>query len=241
MVGDTARERHPEQFGEILRFAQDKLNGMHLTKRFNLRPDERVVAVVRRSVLAYIGPASLALLSCFLAFFLIVPLFARGRFGVSIFVLLLVLGVLMLFRTGWFWYWTAFVVTNTRIIDTDQRGIFHRRISEVRFEKVEDVSIEIRGIMATLFHLGSVRVQTSGAQSTIELRTVPRPEIVHELLGRLRGEVKARTTPVTASTTNLMQLSKQDLEQLRVAIDAELQRRGTMPRPPGPPPPHASS
>lgn len=211
---------------------------MHLTKRFNLREDERVVAIIRRSVLAYAGPIALALFSLFLAFFLIVPLFARGRFGTSLFVLLIVLGVYMAFRTIWFWYWTAFIVTNSRIIDTDQRGVFHRRISEARFEKVEDIAIEIRGIAATLFHLGTVRIQTTGGHATIEIRTVPRPELVHELLSRLRGQTKLPVAPQHVDgqprasiapappVPDLARLPPPELVRLREQIDVELRRRG---------------
>ncbi|MBI4449896.1 PH domain-containing protein [Candidatus Uhrbacteria bacterium] len=199
---------------------------MNFIKRFKLREGEQVVAVVRRSVLAYAAPAALALLCAFLAFFLIVPLIARGKFGVGIFVLLLALAIVMAFRVLWFWYWTAFVVTDARIIDSDQRGIFHRRISEARFNAIEDIAIEIRGILATVFHLGSIRIQTAGAQATIELRTVPRPELVHELLGRLQSEARGRG-PVSAPTPalQLSKLSPPELTQLREQIDVELKRR----------------
>jgi len=202
---------------------------MGLMKRLNLRPDEQIVAVVRRSVLAYAAPAALALLSVFLAFFLVVPLFARGRFGTAVFALLIALGVVMAFRAFWFWYGTAFLVTNARIVDSDQRGVFHRRISEAPFEKVEDIVIEIRGITATLFHLGTVRVQTSGAQALLELRSVPRPELLHELLGRLQHEARARRVPTSAAPVtadlDVSQWSPEELTRLRERIDVELERR----------------
>lgn len=201
---------------------------MGFTKRFNLRTDEQVVAVVRRSVLAYAAPAALAFLCVFLAFFLIVPLFARGRFGSAVFALLLALGITMAFRAFWFWYGTAFIVTNSRIIDSDQRGVFHRRISEAPFEKVEDIAIEIRGIIPTLFHLGTVRVQTSGAQALIELRQVPRPELLHELLGRLQLEARGRGAPAASPVSpdvNVLRQSPEELTRLRGRIDVELERR----------------
>ncbi|MBI4434501.1 PH domain-containing protein [Candidatus Uhrbacteria bacterium] len=212
---------------------------MRLTKRFNLRPDEQVVAVIRRSVLAYAGPIILALFSLFLAFFLVVPLFARGRFGAALFVILILVGAFMAFRAIWFWYWTAFIVTNSRIIDTDQRGVFHRRISEARFEKVEDIAIEIRGIVATLFHLGTVRIQTTGGHATIEIHTVPRPELVHELLSRLRSqakqspieqkgssEVRASVVAPAPPTWDLSRLPPHELTRLRERLDVEIKRRG---------------
>lgn len=212
--------------GEILRFAQDKLVDMNFIKRFKLREGEQVVAVVRRSVLAYAAPAALALLCAFLAFFLIVPLMARGSFGVGIFTLLLVIAVIMAFRVFWFWYGTAFVVTDVRIIDSDQRGMVHRRISEARFNAVEDIAMEIRGILATVFRLGNIRIQTSGAQAMIELRTVPRPELVHELLGRLQAQARAHgSTSAPSPMMQLTRLSPAELTQLREQIDVELQRR----------------
>lgn len=202
---------------------------MAFANRFNLRPDEHVVAVIRRSVIAHAASAGLAFLCVFLAFFLIVPLFARGRFGVAVFVLLIVLGILATFRAFWFWYGTAFIITGARIIDSDQRGVFHRRISEAPFERVEDITIEIRGVISTIFHLGTVRVQTASAQALLELRMVPRPELVHELLGRLQLEARGRAVHPTGTPTavdlDIARQSSEALTRLRERIDVELERR----------------
>mgnify|MGYP001571365754 CR=1 FL=1 len=199
-----------------------------LTKHLNLRDDERVAAIVRRSLLVSAGPLLAAAASIFLAFFLIVPLFARGNFGMGIFTFLIALGVLTALRAVRLWYGTAFVVTSARVIDLDQRGFFHRQLSEARFEKIEDISVVIHGIFATLFHLGTIRVLANGGQALIEIRAVPRPEIIQELLGRLQEETQAKRAPAVAgipAVPEIAQLSEVQLADLRGRMDVEIRLR----------------
>lgn len=199
---------------------------MLLTRRLNIRPDERIAAIIRRSPFALLGPGLAAAACVFLAFFLITPLLARGRFGAFVFAALLIVGAFIAVRTAWSWYWNALVVTDIRVIDVDQRGLFHRQLSEARFEKIEDIAVEIKGIVATLFHLGTLRIQTAGAQVLIELRTVPRPELVQELLGRLQEEAGAHRPAAPAeSTVDLTRLDDAALTELRERLDVEVRRR----------------
>ena len=198
---------------------------MLLTHRLNLRDDERVIAVVRRSWLAYMAPITLAIACIFLGFFLITPLLARGGVGTIIFVSLIGAGVIAGVRAAWLWYWNALVVTSIRVIDVDQRGFFHRSVSDARYEKVEDISVEIRGMVATLFHLGTVRLQTAGAHARIELQTVPRPELIQELIGRLQEEAGTHHAPPSVPEDDLAKRPEEALVQLRERIDVELRTR----------------
>lgn len=167
---------------------------MLITNRLSLRPRETIVAVIRRSLLAYAIPFVLGAFLVLLTTFSTALLVTRGRWGVIVFVTLLALGALLCVRSWWMWYWTAFVVTNIRIIDIDQRYFFHRRIAEARLDRVEDVLVEVHGMIAAIFRLGVVRLQTAGATSVLEIRSVHRPERIADLLGRLHEEAVERAT-----------------------------------------------
>lgn len=199
---------------------------MLLTRRLNLRDDERVVTIVRPSWIAYASSFFLAAAGLFLAFFLIVPFFARGRFGLAVFILLILASTYAGVRGLWFWYWNALVVTDARVIDIDQRGFFRRGISEARYEKMEDVSIEVRGIIATILHLGVIRIVAANGHNAFELRSVSRPESVQELIGRLREAAGQRGVihhwPINE---NVLNFSDTELIQLRERIDVELRMR----------------
>jgi hypothetical protein len=68
-----------------------------------------------------------------------------------------------------FWqFWTTYymdiwVITTKRIIDIDYLRLFDRNIAMLRFERVQDVTTHVQGIMGMLLKYGSVVVQTAGS------------------------------------------------------------------------------
>ena len=58
----------------------------------------------------------------------------RNRWS-AIFLTLIAIGVLAGVRQWILWNLNAFLITNQRIIDFDQSGLFHRRVSEASYEK----------------------------------------------------------------------------------------------------------
>src|SRR5690606_8926348 len=61
------------------------------------------------------------------------------------------------------YYLDVLVVSNQRVIEIQQRGLFSREISSLNLENIQDVTTESHGIIQTLFKLGDIHVQTSGA------------------------------------------------------------------------------
>lgn len=76
------------------------------------------------------------------------------------------------------WY-----VTQKRIIDVDQKAIFHREISNLRFDKIQDISIEVTGFIATMLNFGDIRVQTAAEDSSeFSMKSVRNPEHVKKII-----------------------------------------------------------
>lgn len=71
------------------------------------------------------------------------------------------------------YYLDVWVITNKRLVDIEQRGLFVRTISELPMNKVQNVTIEIPGFMATLLKFGNLKVETA-SKSTFVIRQVPR-------------------------------------------------------------------
>ncbi|MDO8463482.1 MAG: PH domain-containing protein [bacterium] len=200
---------------------------MHLPQRLALRDGEVVRATIRRSKLV---PAPTALIGgslIVLAFFLIVPLLSSRPFGLIGFVLLLATGVVLFIRAWWFWYRTVLMVTDLRVIDLDQVGVFHRVIAEARFDRIDDLALEIKGIIATIFRLGTIQIQTAGASALIELRNLPHPEHVHEMLSALQHDAQHRATvpPPGVAVLDLSAYTTIELVRLRERIDLALRAR----------------
>jgi hypothetical protein len=68
------------------------------------------------------------------------------------------------------------ILTNKRIVDVEQKGLFHRDIAELRLEKIEDIHIKVSGLIGTIFGIGTVEVESAGAAKEFSLRHIANPE-----------------------------------------------------------------
>lgn len=67
------------------------------------------------------------------------------------------------------YYLDMWIITTGRIIDVEQKGLFDREISEIPLQHVQDVTIEVRGLVETFLKFGRIRIQTAGEREfTIE-------------------------------------------------------------------------
>ena len=80
------------------------------------------------------------------------------------------------------YYLDAWVITNDRIVNVEQQGLFARTVSELDLYKIQDVTSEVRGLIPTLFNYGNVHVQTAGTQERFVFEQVPNP---HEIRKRI--------------------------------------------------------
>jgi hypothetical protein len=93
------------------------------------------------------------------------------------------MSVLLFFIVWWMdYYFDILYVTNERLVDTEQRGLFDRVISEQSLLRVQDVTGEIKGILPTAFGYGDVIVQTAGAAEQFIIKNIPNP---HEVARRV--------------------------------------------------------
>ena len=77
-------------------------------------------------------------------------------------------------------YWTdhyldLWTITNRRIVSIDQRGFFSRFLSSFRLERLQDMNIEVTGIIPTLLNFGTIEAQTAGG-SNEEFKTSHMPD-----------------------------------------------------------------
>ncbi|MDP3985498.1 MAG: PH domain-containing protein [bacterium] len=189
---------------------------MSLQKLISIKPDERVVAVYRQYGGVYAGTVLFSAFLFILPFFLVAPLFARGIFGVITFCVLLGCALWYSLRKSIEWYFTMCVVTNRRIVDIDQHGFFDRTVSEVAYQKIQDVSYRIKGVLPTILRYGTVVIQTAGSSAVVELRRMKQPERVADLINEFR---ELEQVPVVDRRKNeaaslVEKLSPQELDAL---------------------------
>lgn len=90
-------------------------------------------------------------------------------------------------------YFDVWIVTNERIVNVEQKDLFTRRVSELRFSRVQDVTSEINGIIPSILNYGDVYVQTAGEQARFIFHNVPDPIAIKDLVMGLAQKRRAFT------------------------------------------------
>jgi uncharacterized membrane protein YdbT with pleckstrin-like domain len=83
------------------------------------------------------------------------------------------------------WYFNIYIVTNERVVDIDIYYLLYKHFAEAELEKIQDISYESGGIIATIFDYGNVSIETAGEAPNLEFEKVPYPERVVETIRSL--------------------------------------------------------
>jgi uncharacterized membrane protein YcgQ (UPF0703/DUF1980 family) len=68
---------------------------------------------------------------------------------------------LLLFAPYWIsWYYSVFIVTDQRLIQITQKGLFHRSVVDMRLNQIQMVNYQIAGLQETLLGFGTIMMQT---------------------------------------------------------------------------------
>jgi uncharacterized membrane protein YdbT with pleckstrin-like domain len=80
------------------------------------------------------------------------------------------------------YYLDVWIVTDQRIINIEQRGMFNREIAEHDLDKIQDVSGLQKGFFQTMFSYGDVHVQTAGEIQRFIFRQIDNPfDVVRQI------------------------------------------------------------
>lgn len=74
------------------------------------------------------------------------------------------------------YYLDLWIVTNQRIIDVEQRGLFSREVATMQLSKIQDITTDVHGFIATMMGFGDVHVQTAGNEREFVIRGVYNPD-----------------------------------------------------------------
>ena len=99
--------------------------------------------------------------------------------GASIFFLYSVLFTFQSFIDYWL---DVFIVTEKRILNIKQHGLFHRTVSELRMYRIQDVTTEIHGILHTMFDFGNIHIQTAGEIERFAFHNIWRPNDIAKMI-----------------------------------------------------------
>jgi hypothetical protein len=112
-------------------------------------------------------------------FMLATPIVPVTDFGLAAFLGFYTLWLFFLWISV-FYMWTVFIldmwiITDKKFVDIEQIGLFHREISTLSLENVQDVTVEVSGIIATWLDYGRVVVQTAGQEREFIIGNIRNP------------------------------------------------------------------
>lgn len=162
---------------------------------FDLSSDEKVVLKVHRHKLV------LVFKSFFLILFVLLPpllFWSVGQVGpikgnelalfLSVYSAILLIGWMIFFIIWTDYYLDVLIVTDKRIIDIEQRGFFKREVSTVRLESIEDITINVSGVVATFLDYGTLKLQTAAENREFIIYDVPHPNQIKSTIYELQNK-----------------------------------------------------
>lgn len=154
------------------------------------QPNECILQVIRRHwfdiFLQYIPViiAFGALLASFFAIPVVFPEFFYAQYTLVWFFESLFLLVLWIYAALIFvdYYLDVWIITDRRVVNIEQKGLFLRDSSELRYRKIQDVTTEVKGFFPTMLDYGEVYVQTAGERPRFLFHSVPKPYVIKGVL-----------------------------------------------------------
>lgn len=117
-----------------------------------------------------------------------IPMLVRPGEQVWFFVWLgcLILGVLIALNVWMKWYFSYYLVTNERIRQVQQKGIFRKTVVDLGLDKIQSIKYDVPGIWAGIFGYGTVLIRTQVGNMTISM--VKKPEKIYNILQDLASK-----------------------------------------------------
>ncbi|HET6622670.1 MAG TPA: PH domain-containing protein [Candidatus Saccharimonadales bacterium] len=78
------------------------------------------------------------------------------------------LGLLLFFYHWIGWYYSIFIVTNQRVQQTSQSGLFGKTVIDVSLNKVQNISYNVPGMTGEILGFGTIVLQTYVGDMVIE-------------------------------------------------------------------------
>jgi len=142
--------------------------------KINLEQDEKIIFIAHKHWFVMLGrilSISLLLIAPIIIFVFIstselsIPRLILGNLVFLSAALLSIWSLilwLLLFIIWTNYFLDMLIVTNKKVIDIEQKSLFSREISSFPLEKIQDITINIDGIIPTFLNFGDVYLQTAG-------------------------------------------------------------------------------
>lgn len=108
------------------------------------------------------------------------------------------------------WYYSVFIVTDQRLIQITQKGLFHKTVVDLALGQIQMVNYQIAGLQETLLGFGTIMMQTYVGDLVIHDVYHP-AKIQKKILNVLREKgITASSLPINKDTNEETQTEQAD-------------------------------
>jgi hypothetical protein len=97
------------------------------------------------------------------------------------------------------YYLDVLLITNRRVIDVEQLGLFSRDVAELHLENIVDLHVEVKGFIASFFNYGNLYLQTSSERPQFSMNNVYDPHRIQEMISKARLAITKETSATASS------------------------------------------
>ena len=96
------------------------------------------------------------------------------------------------------YYLDVWIVTNQRVINIEQKGLFSREVSEKELGMMQDITSDVEGFWATVLNYGNVHIQTAAETERFVFKQVPYADEVARRISNLVSEYRKLNKDIEA-------------------------------------------
>lgn len=96
-------------------------------------------------------------------------------------------GGVALFYAWIAWYYSVFIVTDQRLIQITQKGLFTQSVVDIGLDRIQSINFQISGFQETVLKFGTILVQTFVGDMVID--QVHKPQEIHQHLVKIVKEL----------------------------------------------------
>ena len=101
---------------------------------------------------------------------------------------MLVIGLVGFLYSYMLWYFSIYIVTDQRIRQISQKGIFKKTVVDLGLDKIQSISYGVPGIIAGIFGYGTILIQTGVGDLVIS--QVKKPANIYDKLQNVTKGIK---------------------------------------------------
>ncbi len=84
------------------------------------------------------------------------------------------------------YYLDVLIITDRRIFDIEQKGLFRRTSSSFRIDNIQNVTVDQKGIIQTLLNFGTMKLETAGEREDFVAHFIADPYIIKKFVNEMQ-------------------------------------------------------